>query len=138
MAKPKAVWRGREYAKQNSNNPVNSNKNLCALAVARAFKVHDYVRYLHSSDDIVRALRKCYTVRSRKSKLPKGCTVGQARRHCLGITNELLNCGFRVWGYCVVVDGHVLALDADGNTHTDTAPRKRDRREVIHFHVIYD
>ena len=57
----------RDTEKTNSNNAENANQNVCAKAVAAALGNSDQaVRYLHYSDDLVRAARTVgFQVRSR-------------------------------------------------------------------------
>jgi len=109
----------RKFLIKDSNNSVNPNKNVCVYHVANALGVAAKVRYLHLMDDLIRAARTIYTVRSRKSSV-KGNTVGKIRR-------QLSALGARY--YIVGVPGHVLLLDSQGNTIVDTASRKRDKRK---------
>lgn len=118
----------RSAHKARSNNGIDPNKNVCALAVAKALGVDNAVRYLHVIDDIKRAAATRFSVRSRKSAL-KGDTVGAIRKHCA----EQKACGFIVY-----VAGHVLLLDAWGNTWVDTDPRKNDRRKVLGVWALFD
>lgn len=126
----------RDRYRSGSNNPANLNKNICLLRIAEGFGVADQVRYLHTIDDLVRALRAQknlfgrarYLVRSRKSRLAKGSTVGRARTKCQDIGAAF---------YVVRVDGHALLLGCDGRTLVDTDPRKRDRRKITHFYGVY-
>lgn len=110
----------RDKARANSNNDDNANKNVCALAVAKALGVDGLVRYLHNIDDIKRAAGMRYSVRSRRSAL-KGDTVGSLRSKCKA---QGALC-FIVW-----IQGHVLLLDSNGATAVDTDSRKNDRRKV--------
>ena len=123
MNKPK-----RQYAKENSNNRENPNQNLCALAVAKALSVDKEVRYLHTVSDIVRAARKSWTVRSRKSSF-KGTTVGSLRK-------EIRTKGDAI-AYIVFIKGHVLLLSSEGKTIVDTNPKKRDVRKVTHIYGVW-
>lgn len=122
MKKIRHTWKAR------SNNDKNPNKNICALAVARAIGVDHKVRYLHCLNDVIRACRAGgYTVRSRKSSV-KGTTVGAIRNQL-----EALGADF----YIVRVDGHVLLLGCYGKTLIDTDPRKRDRRKITHVYGVW-
>lgn len=118
----------RASAKNESNNKDNPNKNMCALEVAKVFRVDTMVTYLHTVEDLVSALRKRYTVRSRRSSI-KGDTVGQLR-------NSIAKNGDAI-AYLVLVKGHVLVLDQNGKTAVDTDPKKRDRRKVVKIYGIY-
>ena len=48
----------RNVYKSRSNNHTNPNKNVCALKVAHALGADENVRYLHTIQDLVRAVRK--------------------------------------------------------------------------------
>jgi len=118
----------RERSRSQSNNRENPNKNLCVLAVAKALGVADKVHYLHTIDDLTRALRTRFSVRSRKSSLPKNATVGKAR---------LKAPEFGAKYYVALVPGHVILLGRDGKTLIDTDPRKVDRRKVLRFYGVF-
>jgi len=122
------MTRQRRTLKAHSNNSDNENKNICVLAVAVALGVAHRVHYLHTMRDIVRAARRSWTVRSRKSALGSARTVGAARARCERI-------GARY--YLVRVDGHLLLLGHDGRTLVDTDPRQRDRRTITHFYGVW-
>ena len=118
----------RDRSRSQSNNRENPNKNLCVLAVAKYLRVDRRVSYLHTIDDLTRALRTRFSVRSRKSSLPKNATVGKAR---------LKAPEFGAKYYVALVDGHVLLLGRDGQTLVDTDPRKVDRRKVLKFYGVF-
>lgn len=113
-----------------SNNPDDPRQNICARQVAVALGVAHLVRYLHTIEDLVRALRRFYTVRSRKSaaRVKPTTTVGQLRSRVAALDARY---------YVVRVPGHVVLLGADGRTLIDTAPRQRDRRLVTHVYGVY-
>lgn len=119
-----------------SNNPDNPNKNKCVFHVAYYLAVDDEVRYLHTSRDLVRAARKEYTVRSRRSYLPKSATVGGSRNRLKKLAEVEYKKGYKVYGFIVVVPEHVLFLGPDGQTVVDTAPRKRDVRPVREVYLV--
>ena len=110
-----------------SNNVINPNQNVCALHVAKALGVAAEVRYLHTAQDVFRAARLKYSVRSVATAV-KSKTVGGARKHMTDIAAEF---------FIVVVAGHVLLLDTDGQTIVDTDPRKRDARKIKHVMACY-
>lgn len=118
----------REANRISSNNCDNPNKNICVLEVAQFLGVSENVRYLHYLKDLVRASRMDYVVRSRKSTLG-GATVGGSRK----LIKEKGDAKF----YIVRISGHVLLLNANGDTIVDTAPRKRDRRKLTHIYGVY-
>lgn len=131
--------------KNGSNNPKNPNKNVCGLAVAKALKVDDTVHYLHTMEDIVRATRNKYTVRSRSSKF-RGRSVGGSRERFSNEADRTRDKeGAAVYGFILRVkspkgsshSGHAIFVDAYGDTCVDTAVRKRDRRKITHAYVVY-
>ena len=137
----------RQKMKKGSNNPKNPNKNTCGLMVAKALKVDDTVNYLHTINDIVRAARNKYTVRSRSSKF-RGKTVGGSRKNFLKEVNRTCEKeGAAVYGYILRVKtpkakgsthtGHAILVDGYANTCVDTAPRQRDRRKITHAYIVY-
>ena len=125
----------RQHYRNKSNNSVNSNKNICGLAVAKALGVEGTTRYLHTKTDIVRAIRTKFKVRSRLSNV-KDKTVGASRKKLVDIANKMGEDNL-VWGFLIMVEGHVLLLDADANTFVDTDPRQRDKRKIKACYVIY-
>lgn len=119
-----------------SNNPHNPNQNACGYAVAHALYVHDEVRYLHTWGDMLRAVRKCWSMRSVASVV--GATkcdksVGAIRADLMKHASK----NDDVSSYVIRVDGHVLLIDRDGKTLVDTDPRKRDRRKVLNVYGVY-
>ena len=127
----------RRELKKNSNNSHNPNKNVCAWAVAKMFGAHNETRYLHTSDDLKRAVRKRYKVRSRLSCLPKGSTVAAYKRKCQQLSIDLECEEIHVLGFIVIVENHALGLRHDGSVYVDTDPRERDRRKVLEFYIVY-
>jgi len=117
----------RSSYKAASNNSDNRCKNICALAVVSALGLENTVRYLHTYEDVKRACRNSFSVRSVKSMV-KSKTAGGARK----MMSELGAKYYIVW-----VDGHVLMMDALGKTIVDTAPRLRDRRKIVQIHGLY-
>lgn len=115
-----------------SNNPDNPNKNICALAVAKALQVDSNVRYLHTVCDIVRAAKTRYNVRSKNTLA--GLTVSDIRTKL----SELLNSGIdTTLAYIVRVDEHAILLSADGETLVDTDPQVTDNRMITHIFEVY-
>lgn len=125
----------RMKARAISNNPANRNKNMCALRVADALFVADETRYLHTWEDLGRAIRKLWSFRSVKSavKLKDGGTVGSIRKALKEHAQANSDCA----AYVVMVEGHVLLLDMEGKTLVDTAPVQRDRRAVKEVYGVY-
>lgn len=114
-----------------SNNPDNPNKNACGLFVAKACGVENATRYLHTLNDLKRALATRWNYRSRKSAF-KAKTVKQYSRE---IANKAIEAGLS--GYVVVVKGHVLLLNKHGEVHVDTAPEYTARKEVQAIYGLF-
>ena len=111
----------RVSARSCSNNPANTNKNVCAWMCAVALGVQDNVRYLHTIVDLKRAISTQFSLRSVMTKA-KSTTVGGARKNLSGDKS--------VVAYLVWVEDHVLLLDNNGVTGVDTDPRRNDRRKM--------
>ena len=105
----------------------------CASAVLTALGVSGFRWTWNGKNntwvDVLR--RNGFAVRSRRSRLPRSCSVGKARERLAGMDD-----GPRTV-YAVVVPSHVLLLSRDGRTLIDTAPRKRDRRQVCKVYAIF-
>lgn len=126
----------RRAAIADSNNPANPNQNVCAYAVARVLLVDDEVRYLHTWGDMLRAVRKLWSMRSVASVV--GATKGD--KSVGAVRADLVKHAAKhgdVSSYVVRVEGHVLLIGRDGKTMVDTAPRKRDRRKVLDVYGVY-
>jgi len=123
----------RERFRSRSNNAENANQNVCTQRVCDWFGASTGVRYLHTLNDVVRAIRQHYTVRSRFSQV-RGKSVGGSRPILQRITESEPG---PVLGYVASVAGHVLLLDPSGRTIVDTAARKRDRRSLKALYVVY-
>ena len=107
---------------------THMKKTVCNTAVLDALGVAHKARYLHSVTDCVRVLRNNgFLVRSRKSRIKEGSTVGSVRKQL-----AKLEPGF----FLVRVDKHVILMGYDGKTLVDTAPRKRDRRKITHIYLV--
>ena len=124
-------------SKERSNNLVNPNQNICAQKVAKFLGCVDTTRYLHViSDLVISARKKGWTVRSRMSNV-KDMSVGNCRNTLAKLSAcEKLE-DTCVFGYIIRVHGHVIFLNASGDTVVDTAPRKRDRRKITHCYIVY-
>jgi len=126
----------RRVAIANSNNPSNPNQNACAYSVAHTLYVDDEVRYLHTWGDMLRAVRKLWSMRSVASAVGAttgDLTVGAIRADLMKHAKKNPD----VAAYVVRVDEHVLLIGKDGKTMVDTAPRKRDRRKVLDVYGVY-
>ena len=107
-------------------------KTVCTSAVLAHFGIapSEY-HYSGSWGDVERILRrKGFAVRSRLSRFPKRCTVGQARARIAKISEPGQM-------FYVGVPGHAMLLDGAGRTVVDTAPRKRDRRQVHRVCAVF-
>ena len=118
-----------------SNNKQNTNKNVCALAVAKMLCCDQQTRYLHNWGDLQRAIRSLWSMRSVKSYVnaKPDSTVGSLRK----AMHEYATKEQQLIAYVIRVEGHVLMIDRNGKTLVDTAPRKRDRRKVLDITGIY-
>ena len=107
-------------------------KTVCTSAVLAHFGILPAAyHYSGRPGDLERILRvNGYSVRSRRSKLPKRCSVGQARARLAGLEEAAL-------GYFVHVPAHAMLLDVNGETLVDTDPRERDRRQVLRVYAIF-
>lgn len=121
--------------RKESNNASNTNKNVCALAVARLLCCDQQTRYLHNWSDLQRAIRSLWSMRSVKSyvKAKPDSTVGSLRK----AMHDYATKEQHLIAYVIRVEGHVLMIDRNGKTLVDTAPRKRDRRKVLDITGIY-
>jgi hypothetical protein len=122
----------RKALRDGSNNPDNPNKNLCGYAVARALGVDEATRYIHTIEDLQRAIRSLWSLRSVKTKI--GVKAG---RTTVGAIRKRIAAKGEALAYLVHVEGHVLLLDKDGTTSVDTAPVQRDRRKVLRVQGVY-
>jgi len=125
----------RQVMRDSSNNPENPNKNVCGLAVASALGVGDVTRYLHTLEDLQRAIRSMYSLRSVKTavKVKPDTTVGSIRKNLQEHNKSADAC----MAYVAYIEGHVLLLSHEGRTIIDTAPVKRDRRKVLNIYGVY-
>jgi hypothetical protein len=125
----------RQVMRDHSNNPKNPNKNACALAVANALGVGDVTRYLHTLEDLRRAIRSMYSLRSVKTavKATPYTTLGSIRKNLQEHNKSADAC----MAYVAHVRDHVLLLSNEGKTLIDTAPVKRDRRKVLNIYGVY-
>ena len=125
----------RKRMRENSNNAKNRNKNVCALVVAKALGVDGATRYLHTWDDLARAIRWMWSFRSVKSAvgMREGDTVGKLR------AKLAKNYGSdpKLYLYVAMTPEHVIVLGPKGETVIDTAPTKRDVRPVLKLYGVY-
>lgn len=107
-------------------------KTVCTSHVLAFFGISsDSYHYSECAKDVKRLLRSNgYSVRSRMSKLcgSKKTTIGILRKKIADLGES--------GSYYVGVPGHAMLLDSQGETIIDTAPRKRDRRQVIHVSKV--
>ena len=107
----------------------------CASATLRYFNVQGVTWNERTKKNVyLDTLRRHgYAVRSRKSLLRKSeQTVGGARKRLAEIAEK--ENGFIA--FTVMVPGHVLVVDRNGNTIVDTAPRQRDKRRIMQVHAV--
>jgi hypothetical protein len=113
---------------------AGGSKTVCTSWVLAALGI-DKARYHYSGkpDQIKSVLRRAgYAVRSRLSRLPRGCSVGRSRSR-ISTWDDPTGVSYVVW-----VSGHLLMLDSSGATAVDTSPRKRDRRVVLGVWAVYN
>jgi len=109
------------------------SKNVCTSAVLGGCGIHpcEY-RYAERPSDVKRILRsKGYSVRSRLSSLPKSASTMSGLKRWLAAGN-----GDTEARYYVGVKQHAILLSGTGEVLADTAPRKSDRRKVVHVSVV--
>ena len=113
-----------------------SHKTVCVTACltalgipVNAFHSTSTRKNVHAWQGVVR--RNGFALRSRKSRIPRGASVGACRRAIAKLGDPA---GTR---YLVHVDRHLLLLDSDGSTLVDTAPKKRDRRKVLGIYAVW-
>jgi len=112
-------------------------KGVCVSAVLAYFNITPDQYNTTSSKKNLRqyenVLRRFgYSVRSRKSVFKKATSVGQVRN----LINKYSDVSTNV-KYMIMVWGHLLLLDSEGNTLVDTSPRKRDRRKIIDIKAVF-
>jgi hypothetical protein len=115
-----------------------SSKTVCVSTVLAYFGILPNQYTVTSTNKNIRAyhgiLRSFgFGVRSRKSHTKKAKSVGQLRKLLPSIAKKETE---DVIAYMVMVEGHLMVLDAKGKTIVDTAPRKRDARRLIEVHAI--
>jgi hypothetical protein len=124
--------------REHIRRPSGSVKTICVTSVLSKLGIplHAY----HSTgtpgnaqayEGVIR--RNGFALRSRMSSVPKGASVGAARKHIVKI-NANDPPGTM---YIVQVRGHLLLIDCQGNTLVDTDPRKADRRTIRRIHAVW-
>lgn len=105
-------------------------KTVCSTAVLAFFGIDaSTFHYSQNITDILRLLRsRGYSARSRMSTVGRGTSVGRLR-------SRIAKHDEKGW-WLVRVPGHAMLLKWDGSTVVDTAPRKRDRRQVTHLYLV--
>jgi hypothetical protein len=112
------------------------SKTVCVTACLTALGIpvdgFNYTGTLNKPNYLSILNRFGFTARSRKSKMPKGLTIGACRKAITKLGEDVV--------YFVVVRGngycHAILLDGNGVTRVDTAPRKLDKRKVYSIHAI--
>lgn len=111
-------------------------KTVCATAVITSLGIR--VQSFHSTstrknadayEGVIR--RNGFALRSRKSFIKKGASVGAIRKRLAKLNDP------EGTVYLVRVARHVILLAQDGSTIVDTAPQKRDCRTVLKIHAIW-
>jgi len=116
-------------------HPSGRKKTICTSAVLASFGIrHSEYHYSENAGTVKSVLRrKGYSVRSRKSALrvnTRKTTVGQLRKALRKVDGDEES------RYYVGVVGHAMVLNGAGATVVDTAPRKVDRRRIVHVSIV--
>jgi hypothetical protein len=114
----------------------SSSKTVCVTACLtaigidlNAFHSTSTAKNIDAYEGVI--MRNGFALRSRKSSMPKGASVGACRKAIQKLDDP------RGTLYLVRIAAHVLLLDASGETVVDTAPRQRDRRAIMKIHAIF-
>ena len=118
----------------NSNNSFDPNKNICTLEVARGFAVENTVKYLHTYEDLLRAMRKKWKIKSSKTmlKFTSGKTSTKELRTLItknGDPNAL--------AYIVYIKGHIMAMNKIGEDYVETSPNETKTKPVEKVWAVY-
>ena len=116
--------------------PSGSCKTVCVTACLTAlgipvdaFQSTSTTKNVTAYHGVIR--RHGFALRSRKSSIPRGASVGRARRAIASFNDPVGTV------YIVRVRGHLLLVDSQGQTIVDTDSRTRDRRPVIQIHAVW-
>lgn len=108
-------------------------KTVCTSYVLAALGI-DKAEYHYSGTrhQMLAVARKHWSLRSVRSKLAKKASVGGSRKalQAASLADRSVVC------FVVFVVGHVLLLDRAGTTIVDTAPRKRDARQLYAVYAV--
>jgi hypothetical protein len=107
---------------EQSNNPDDKNKNICALAITDLFKVSDKVRYLHTCADVIRAIRKRFPVRCIHKNKFFGKPISSCRSRIRSISDDdtLAYVIFTFERDWEIETGHLILLNRNAQTVVDT------------------
>lgn len=120
---------------EDSNNPDNPNYNVCGLEVCKALDVESRVRYIHTLDDIFRAIQKKYSMRDLTPSF-QNMPISKVRRTLRREYAHEEPIAFLVYLFSNT-DYHVLLLDENGKTLVDTDPAEGyDPRQIMFIHAI--
>jgi len=122
--------------KSHIKHESGKQKTVCVTACLTAIGVpvngFDVTGSLQSQNYLRILNRHNFSARSRKSKMPKGLTIGACRKAIAKLDEDAV--------YFVVVNGsgycHAMVLNNQGKTVVDTDPRKADKRKVHSIHAI--
>ncbi len=118
-------------------HPSGKMKTVCVTACLTAigvpFESFQVTGTLQNPNYLSLINKVGYCARSRKSKMPKGLTIGACRKAIKNLGENAV--------YFVVVNGngycHAMLIDNNGETIVDTAPRKKDKRKVHSIHAVF-
>ena len=107
----------------------------CAGATLRYFGVTGATWNNRTKRNVFRDTlrRHGFAVRSRKSKLGSIKTVGAARARIAEIAKDEP----QVLAFMVTLKNHVLVIDTNGETVVDTAPRIKDKRQIVAIDAVF-
>ena len=117
-----------------STNTIH-HKTPCATSILAFFGVEGVTWNDRTKKNVwADTLRRAgFSVRSRTSKLnKKEQTVCAARSKIAKIATDEKD----IIAFIACIKGHVLVIDRNGQTVVDTAPRKRDKRQIVRLVAI--
>ena len=121
------AWR--QYLIDTSNNTTNPNGNICAIQVARSLSVEHAVKYLHTIDDVKRAISSRYKLVNRTKLFD--CDNYQLLRK--EVRKTQYNSVFLVY-----ITGHVMLLGSHGHAIVDTHQEHTMENNVVSVWEIFN
>ncbi len=110
-----------------SNNAANPNKNICAHKVTTYLGVANRVKYLHTQNDVLRAVKKEYNAyKARFSRVPTISEIIAYYKQNPTTSPYLL----------LFVESHVLLLNGNGRVLCDTDKGKYSEKKVLKLYEL--